>query len=343
MYSMPRRPTIAARKARLRLVEMAGRMDGATPFPPLAVLAGEMDVHPSTVSRILRELSGEGVLWHAPNGRFHIPEARRQKLKGFPVCFIGREMSLWSRLYQEILEGVSSVCAEHRGSLVLCPAPRLVRHEAALEKPRFASVPAQKRELEVALKNIPPKCCGVVLDHLWNPKVVATAAAPVDPMIHLLRPGGRFGIDFRHGTDLVAQLLSSVPCRGVALVVPFEGDWAVTASAESLQEGLAAWPVAKMDMPEALSRAASLLRKGHVFVCTEDNAAVRLAAALDPLCRGCRFFPLVATQGTGLPSAPVSRLRYDFKKLGRLAAASIFDRSQEVLLRPKLFSPIIAQ
>lgn len=340
---MPRRPTIAARNARLRLVEMAAEMKGATPFPPLAVLAGQLDVHSSTVFRILRDLSREGVVWQAPNGRFHVPEARRQKMQGLPLCFIGREMSLWSRLYQEILEGVDAACSENQGSLVLCSSPALVRHKAPLEKPRFASLALQKKELAAVLNHIPRKCSGLVLDHLWSPEVVSADALLPVPMVHVMRSGERSGIDFRFGAHLVAKMLSSVRCRGVALVVPFEGDWAISTAARALEESLASWPMEKMEMPEAISRAGCLLQKGYVFVCTEDNAAIRLASLLEPLCQKASFFPLVATQGTGLPSDPITRLRYDFKKLGWVAATSIFDGVSGPLLRPKLLCPMIRE
>jgi DNA-binding LacI/PurR family transcriptional regulator len=252
-------------------------------------------------------------------------------------------MSHWSRLYQEILEGVAAVCSENQGSLVLCSSPGLVCHKAPLEKPRFASTAQQKKELGAVLTQIPRKCSGLVLDHLWSPEVVSATAMPAVPMVHVMRSGGKSTIDFRRGAHLVAKFLSSVPCRGVALVVPFRGDWAITAAAEALEESLVTWPVEKMEVAEAMSRASSLLRRGFAFVCAEDNAAMKLAAVLEPLGRKASFFPLVATQGTDLPLGSATRLRYDFKMLGRLAAASILDGASEAMLRPKLHSPMIRE
>ena len=83
-------------------------------LPTLEILGKEFQLHPSTVFRILRDLDTEGVVWQSPNGRFYPAASRSKHVRGLPVFFIGREMWHWSRLYHEILEGVSEVCATFR-------------------------------------------------------------------------------------------------------------------------------------------------------------------------------------------------------------------------------------
>jgi len=324
---------------------MARTKAGTDPLPALAVLAAELGVHSSTVFRILCDMSMEGLVWHAPNGRFHPARARKSAVRGLPVCFIGREMRMWSRLYQEILEGVSEACAPNKSNLVLCSSPSLVKQETPLEKPRFASEAVQHRELRALLENAPGNCCGFIFDHLWSPQALASSSIPSGAGVQLFRDCGSAAaaaVDFPHGARLVAKLLASVACSGVALVVPFTGDCAIEADAEALEKELSPkWPLLKMDHAAACRRARELVGRGFVFVCTEDNDAAFLSGRIASFCRRRDFFPLVATQGTGLPTGPASRLRYDFQALGRSSAAMLIYGAPGAVLRPKLVSPIL--
>ncbi len=59
----------------------------------------------------------------------------------------------------------------------------------------------------------------------------------------------------------------------------------------------------------AARQVATLCAKGFAFLCPEDNMSQDLAEKIAPHHKSGEVFPLIATQGTGILSAPVSRLR----------------------------------
>jgi hypothetical protein len=59
----------------------------------------------------------------------------------------------------------------------------------------------------------------------------------------------------------------------------------------------------------AATQVATLCAKGFAFLCLEDNMSQDLAEKFAPHHKSGEVFPLFATQGTGILSAPVSRLR----------------------------------
>ena len=334
---MPRKPTLLARKARERLTNMAASADSKKSLPSLAVLSGEFDLHASTIFRILRDMAVEGSVWQSPSGRFYPTAARAQQVRGKPLCFIGREMSHWSRLYQEILSGVSEACSANAGSLILCSAPSLLRQGDSVEPPRFASRETQRRELDGILENAPHGCCGFLFDHVWDSDLVQEAAFPSGAKLQLLRTAP-VGIDQKHGARLVRGLIERNGYSGVVVVVPFRGDALIDQVIECLIDELSEQKPILMNFPDAMRQSKKLSSKGFVFVCPEDNAAHALAKNIASFHRDREHFPLIATQGTGILSAPIRRLRYDFRRLGRSAAAAVINGSFSPLLKPSLVS-----
>jgi hypothetical protein len=69
-----------------------------------------------------------------------------------------------------------------------------------------------------------------------------------------------------------------------------------------------------------------------------DHVAHALAEKIAPIHKSGEIFPLIATQGTGILSAPVSRLRYDFRRLGRSAASALLNGTRLPVLKPALVS-----
>ncbi len=336
---MPRKPTFLARKARERLAEMAACTDSSQCLPTLAVLSGELKLHASTIFRMLQDMAVEGVVWQSPSGRFYPAAARAGQVRGKPLCFIGREMCHWSRLYQEILSGVSEASSANAGSLVLCSAPSLLKQADSLQPPQFASLDTQRRELDSILKNAPRGCCGFLFDHLWAPEVIESSSCPNGARLQLLRSTS-VGIDQNHGARLVRGMIDRSAFTGVILVVPFRGDAVIDASMDFLEEQLQGKIVRRMDYALAVRQVATLCAKGFAFLCPEDHVAHALADKIAPLHKSGEIFPLIATQGTGILSAPVSRLRYDFRRLGRSAASALLNGTCPPLLKPALVSTV---
>jgi len=125
---------------------------------------------------------------------------------------------------------------------------------------------------------------------------------------------------------------------GVILVVPFRGDAVIDESMDFLEEQLQGRIAKRMDYAAAARQVATLCAKGFAFLCPEDHVAHALAEKIAPLHKSGEIFPLIATQGTGILSAPVSRLRYDFRRLGRSAASALLNGTRPPLLKPALVS-----
>lgn len=74
----------------------------------------------------------------------------------------------------------------------------------------------------------------------------------------------------------------------------------------------------------AATQVATLCAKGFALLCLEDNMSQDLAEKFAPHHKSGEVFPLIATQGTGILSAPVSRLRVIWHST--FARSSLFSR-----------------
>jgi Transcriptional regulators len=335
---MPRKPTLHARRARARLLELVAGLPARRPLPTLAELAREMALHPSTIFRILRGLVEEGIVWQSPQGKFYAASERQQNLRGVPLCFLGREMWQWSRLYQEMLEGISEVCGANGSPLVLLSSRSLVRQAGPVAQPVFASPENQKNELERLLKAAPRGCAGFLLDHLWKASALKETKFPGGGRIQLLAGDGRqaavFAPDYRRGASLVADFLRAKGFSRIGLVLPFKNDPAIDLMEEALREALREFALTELPFFKRDAGFPSRLRAVDALVCLEDNVA-------DALIRetGASLPFLIATQGTGLIQAPHVRLRVDYRRLGRAAASHLLHGTRHVPLAPALIVP----
>jgi DNA-binding transcriptional regulator YhcF (GntR family) len=333
---MPRKPTLHARQARARLLELAASLRRQKPFPTLAELARDLTLHPSTIFRILRGLAEEGLVWQSPQGKFYAVADREKTLRGAPVCFIGREMWQWSRLYQEMLEGIAEVCSANGSPLVLLSSRSLVRQDSPTDQPLFASLPVQKKELAKLVEAAPRGCAGFLLDHLWKTPALEAAKFPGRERIQLLAGDGQharvFAPDYDKGAALVAEFLREQGYSRIGLVIPFKNDPAIDLMEEAVRAALKEFSVTDIPFFERPTGLPSRLRELQALVCLEDNVADALSKESQP-----PF--LIATQGTGLIQAPHVRLRVDYRRLGRAAASHLLHGTRHAPLAPALIVP----
>lgn len=329
--SMPRKPTMIARAAKIRLRDKIDSLPEGEALPILAELGKEFDIHPSTVFRILRDLVTEGVVWQSPSGKFLPASARASGVRGLPVCFIGREMWQWSRLYQELLEGVSEVCSANGSPLVLLSAPSLVRQPDPLAPPKFAGTAKQKLELRQLLSAIPRPCGGILFDHLWRDKTLSDLNLGTTPTVQLVHGSGKIipvaGPDYEAATNAAGQFVDEHGPSELHLVIPFEGDPAIDQAVNLLREKFT--NIHEHTFAQAESPAFLVDRnpdQNRIVICPEDNIAheigmqfVKSPTASQPI--------LFATQGTGILRAPMSRLRFDFRRIGKAAASFLLHGS----------------
>ena len=328
---MPRKPTIYQKKAREEIIELLGTLPSSRPLPTLRDLGEAFELHPSTISRLLRDLETEGLIWQGSSGRFFAAGERSDFLRGAPVCFIGREMWHWSQLYQELLAGVSEVCSPNGSPLILQAAPNLVRVPVVLQPPIFESVPQQIKELRAIMKTIPKGCAGFLLDHLWSQEALDAVSFPSGQLVRLLYGEGKrrkvIAPDYAAGAKMAAQHVREGDFEKVFLIIPFEGEPLINHCIELLRSELA--PLGCQEIQFHDKARISALASGDggrvCLVCPEDNTALGIAELIRLAeSEGAEHrVEVMATQGTGVVTAPHSRLRYDYRRLGRAAVSHI--------------------
>ncbi len=341
---MPRKPTLHARHARSRLVEMVAGLSSEDYLPTLEILGKEFQLHPSTVFRILRDLGAEGVVWQSPSGKFYPAASRSRQVRGLPVIFIGREMWHWSRLYHEILEGVSEVCSANASPLVLLSAPSLVHQTDPTKPPKFASAKTQREELEMLLPSIPRNCGGALFDHLWKDAALALSGLPSAPKVQMLHGSEKLmpvaAPDYEGAARCAREFAESRKIWRTLIVSPFKGDSAIDASVKLLKAALAEQSPEEVEF-EALTgklRKLGARNRQICLVCPEDNTAKVLFEEIQTPPSVERTISLFATQGTGLLTAPAHRLRFDFRRLGRSAAAAVLQGQSLKAIRPSMIT-----
>jgi len=145
--------------------------------------------------------------------------------------------------------------------------------------------------------------------------------------------------DYRAGAVLVHRHILTQGFTEAVLVTPFEGDPAVQAATDELRKTLSDLTRREVSFREAGQEIQTMRKAGRknksCLICPEDN----IALALFGLCQTQRYDPsrsLIATQGTGVIHAPITRLRYDYHSIGRSAAAAILHGRAFQLPRPCL-------
>ena len=342
---MPRKPTAIARAFRERIIRMAG--ESTSCLPTVRDLSEQSGLHASTIFRMLRDLTAEGVVWQSSSGRFYPASSRKYHVRGLPIYFIGRELWNWSRLYREILDGVSEVCAANGSPLVLLSSPALVRQTDPAVPPVFASSPIQKKDLAALVPSIPRRCGGIILDHLWGASALTQLKSLRIPMLQLLQ-----GVDSKIpavGPDMAwiaghtREYLTQEGIHAVHLVVPFHGDQAIDAAAAHLRSALSGLTVREFTFAQLNGNLSSWATPANdrrcCLVCLEDNTALLLLEQLKAMGAAGRHITLFGIQGTGLLSAPARRLRMDYRRLGRATASKLLHGIPISHLRPALISP----
>lgn len=339
---MPRKPTLIARRAKEELLQLVSKLPSGAAIPTVRELGGAFDLHPSTMFRMLRDLAAEGVVWQSPGGRFFPATSRRRNLKGAPLCFIGREMCQWFRLYQEILGGISEVCSANGSPLILLSAPSLVRQSGPTEPPCFAPLEVQKKELASLLARVPRGCGGYILDHLWNGVAIANSSFPGGERVQLLA-GGDSGTrcispDYKAGALLARNYLIKHNFQDAVLVTPFDGDAAIEASVQALREEMGSFALRELafhDIAKEIKRLRAAPHQKTCVFCAEDNIAASVYGMLGERSR-TDTIELLALQGTGMINFPCPRLSCDYQSVGRLAARQILHGGQDTTILPSL-------
>ncbi|WFB36235.1 helix-turn-helix domain-containing protein [Kiritimatiellota bacterium B12222] len=339
---MPRNLTTYTKAARIGILDLVKELPDNAPLPPLRQLADQFELHSTTIFRLLHDLEAEGSVWQGPNRRFYPASAQSHTLKGKPICFIGRQIQDWSQLYQEIFEGVTEICTSNGSPLILHSSPTLVQVPVQLEPAIIASEEEQISELKKLLKTIPKGCSGYIFDHLWSDAALDSLPFPRNQCVQLLSGTEKhakvISPNYAAGAQLIADYVKNRAFNQVYLVESTPEEPLLHQSVGQMEETLATLSTHSLNFYDA-DEVNELIReipKHSCFICTEDNTALGLAARLADADR--TTVEMVAIQGTGIVTAPHTRLRYDYRRLGRSAASSILHGTAIKQMAPRLVS-----
>ena len=196
---------------------------------------------------------------------------------------------------------------------------------------------------------MPRLSAGILVDHLWDEELIAATPFPQSPQWLMARPSDALlsaAPDFVAGARLLLDHLEKSGCDRVYLGVPFAGDQAVDAAGRALQEAASSGaypgkPIEVLDCSTLAKRKAvmsrlSRLKTRPAIVCTEDNITSLLWREMAGLESPIQ---LVAMQGTGMIDLPITRLRYDYRRLGGDVVNAIIERGKSSLVfAPTLIS-----
>ncbi|HEU5080110.1 MAG TPA: substrate-binding domain-containing protein [Opitutaceae bacterium] len=343
------RPSIASRRHRGgpersfadRLQQLLDTAPVDQPLPTTRELGERFSVANTTVFRLLRDLASTGTVWQHPvNGRYYPAAARALFDRPKPVACLFRRLELGSQLYRELLEGVSAGCGAHQRMMSLWHDELLLNHPDPQEPPVFASVAQQRIILHNFISRHGSGAGGFVLDHAWSDEALAAEKEALTPAVILYRTSSLPGVsniraDLRSGAfKALAHLLG----RGfdqIIPVVPFQGDLAIDEFGSVLDSVATELDCrACLAAPAAASRAtdrAALLKsvkrskRRSALLVPEDNVAIMLLnAGRAEGMTSPKDFGVLAVMGTDIAvRSGLSCLRYDFRRLGRLAVDAL--------------------
>ncbi|MCX6966163.1 MAG: hypothetical protein NTW41_12570 [Verrucomicrobia bacterium] len=154
---------------------------------------------------------------------------------------------------------------------------------------------------------------------------------PAAPKIQLLHGTAKWmpvaAPNFEAATDLCRDFITKNRINHTILVSPFANDPVVDFHIRVLTRALAPYHPVTLEFAEVSGNISRLVKnnpKSHIcFICPEDNTAKVLFEEIQASDELKATVFLFATQGTGVLSAPAPRLRFDFRRLGRSAAAEV--------------------
>ena len=217
-----------------------------------------------------------------------------------------------------------------------------------MEPAILASESDQKAELKRLRKSVPTGCAGFILDHLWSDAALRSLSFPKGQCIQLLAGTGKYAKvispNYEAGAQLISNYVISRNFEQVFLVETSPEEPLLHRSMSHIKETLANISSHSFSYydKDALKSALDSIGPHCCFICIEDNTARGLADHIMASESATKFdmIEMLAIQGTGVITAPHTRLRYDYRRLGRAAASSILHGTAIKQMAPRLVTRI---
>ncbi len=311
------------------------REEALQPLPPVRELGERFGLSHATAFRLLSRLEEEGVVWRAPNGRFHPFLAGRLHAQPLPLAAMLRQMRGWSSLCRAVMEGFTEACGEGNRGMLLLPHRELVEADAPLGPIRLAPISRQRSMLEDHLLLHGEGVEGVLLDELWSDEALATLPdLPRSVIFHRqtsLDAIGNIAADHQAGAALALGYLRERGYRRIILPDPlpeYEAAAQTLAAVRSLDSEVEYRPLPDPQAVTALLKEVAVLPERVALLVAEDNLALELLRLGAGLPWG-RQIGLLSIMGCPVTNGtPLSVVSYDFREMGRRAAQWLCEPGQ---------------
>lgn len=326
--------------------------DALKPLPPTRTLGTKFGISHGTVFRVLCAMESAGKVWRHENGRFYPALAKRILGRPKPLAVMLRRMASWSSLGREVMEGFTDECGEHNRPILLFHNKDLLVQTTSHGLVRMASVARQRELLHDFILLHGETIGGVLFDEIWRDEALMAELPAELPAVNFYRPGGIRGAhaNYHAGALLAISHLLASGCDRIFLLDPlpgYEPAQLFRAAARQVYQEISGKPF-PADQEVALydrTQSASLMRKLSSgqrrcgLICPEDNVSTHLVSQLRA--KGIvlgRQHGLVSVMGTSVAEAAnLTRVRYDYTQMGRVAAQMLFgNKPESVVLEPVL-------
>ncbi len=313
------------------------------PFPATRALGEQFGLSHATAFRLLRRMEGQGRVWRHPNGRFYPAIAGRVLGQPPPLAVLLRKMEAWSLLCREVMEGFTDACGSAERPVLLCYSRALLSQEERGSPLCLASAEEQRVWLNDFVLRHGGGVGGVLVDELLGDEALAATLPPGLPHVVFFRKSraaGNVAADFRTGARLALAHLRERGYETVLLIdaLPqYEAAQQCLAATRALAPELETVPLTTPQEEAALLSRLHRRAPRTALLFVEDNSALGFAEAMQRSgIEPGRRHGLLTLMGTRA-SAPLSALAYDFRAMGRQAAAMLLSgKCRRVTLAPEL-------
>jgi hypothetical protein len=323
---------------RTQLTAMASQGDWPLldPLPATRLLGAAFGVSNVSAYRVLAELSGKGLLWRAPNGRYFQASAQRLLERPLPVACLFRHLEKWTALSRDLLLGADDACGDLERALLLMHDRVLFRQSDPAALTISGTDDELSQSLEDFLNLYGSRTHGVLLDELWPDRVLKKLRERMVRGVVLCRSTSLpfLGSVCPDTNQIANMVVAHALERGFArmvILIPFEGYAQSEEVAAAVCKAVKNAKSSRVEVEKIFFHPATTLqtrlakslknKKPTLLVATEDNMAVSILELL----QNDTAIPesehgLLSTMGTEIArEKEITCIGTDFRKLGEAA------------------------
>ncbi|MDD2707074.1 MAG: substrate-binding domain-containing protein [Verrucomicrobiae bacterium] len=336
----------------LRQMLSQRHLDRLSPLPSTRDLARKFGISNTTAYRVLLKLLEECLLWRHENGRFYHAEARELIEKPRPLACLLRRLETWSIAYENIMQGFSQVCGQHKRGMLFVHNESLVQHPDLSRPPSYASLQQQRQALKEFSLTHASLTGGVLLDDAWSDSILAEFQDILHNAVVVYRKTSlpflsNVQVDFKAAALLAVAHACARGYQQLWLAVPFTCDAPVDTMIENVVAAgkevgcpLPKDRIFSVATPEERAAFVDRLKKQRDRVavfCPEDNVASLLQKTLQNAGLRCpEQAGLISGMGSAVvQSRNITSVQCDFAALGRKAAEILLQGRQTDTILPQ--------